>query len=95
MVLLEGLLLTKGMTEKTISKREIIILIVLLVGLAVTVWLVGQQTVFKSKAAIDVTRAFEIKDSQGNIISCENNICDTKSLDITIELKEPNLLEEQ
>lgn len=84
----------KNMDEQSISKREIIILIILFAGLVVGLWLVGRQTVFKSKAAIDATKAFEIKDSQGNIINCVNNTCDSKSLDVVLELKDPKLLEE-
>lgn len=82
------------MSEKRVGKLEIIVLIILLIGLAVSLWLVGQETLLKSKAAVDTTEAFEIRDSQGNIINCANNTCDIQSLDITIELKDPSLLEE-
>lgn len=63
----------------------------LLVGLGVGVILVGRQQLLKTQAETDITSAFNIKDANGNPISCNNNICDTQTLDVTIELKPDGL----
>lgn len=66
-------------------------LLLLLVGLAVGIVLVGREQLLRTRADIDVTRAFEIKDAQGNTINCSNNVCDVETLDVTIQLKPEGL----
>lgn len=63
----------------------------LLIGLGVGVILVGRQQLLRTRAEIDITSAFNIKDANGNPISCNNNVCDTETLDVTIELKPDGL----
>lgn len=63
----------------------------LLVGLVVGVVLVGRQQLLRTQAEVDITSAFNIKDASGNPISCNNNVCDTSTLDVTIELKPDGL----
>jgi type II secretory pathway pseudopilin PulG len=75
-----------------IRLKEILIVVVLLLGLGVAVYLVQVQQVFKSRASIDVNQAFEIKDSQGNVITCNGSTCQTNSDTVTIKLK-PNGLQ--
>lgn len=75
-------------TKKALSS---LVLAVLLVGLGVGIVLVGRQQILRTRAETDITQAFNIKDGQGNTINCSNNICDTSTLDVTIELKPDGL----
>lgn len=70
---------------------SIVALGLLLVGLGVGLVLVGRQQILRTQAETDITQAFNIKDGQGNTINCSNNICDTSTLDVTIELKPDGL----
>lgn len=82
------------MEEKSKHKKVLstIALVVLLAGLGVGVYLVGQQQLLGTRAEIDITKAFEIKDASGNALNCSNNVCETETLDVTIELKDINAL---
>lgn len=79
------------MEDRTRKLFPVIALGVLLVGLAVGVILVGRQQLLRTRAEVDITSAFNIKDANGNPISCSNNVCDTETLDVTIELKPDGL----
>lgn len=79
--------------KKTRIKKVVsfLVLAVLLAGLGVGVVLVGRQQILRTRAETDITQAFNIKDGQGNTINCSNNVCDTNTLDVTIELKPDGL----
>ncbi len=77
-----------------ISKKQIIFIVLILVGIAVGVYLVQVQQIFKSKAAINVNQAFEIKDSSGNVINCNGSTCYTNSQEVQIKLKDKSVLEQ-
>lgn len=79
--------------KKTRIKKvvSLLVLAVLLAGLGVGVVLVGRQQILRTRAETDITQAFNIKDGQGNTINCSNNVCDTNTLDVTIELKPEGL----
>lgn len=79
--------------KKTRIKKAVsfLVLAVLLAGLGVGVVLVGRQQILRTRAQTDITQAFNIKDGQGNAINCSNNVCDTNTLDVTIELKPDGL----
>lgn len=82
------------MEEKKTRIKKILsalVLVVLLIGLVVGVVLVGRQQILRTRAQTDITQAFNIKDGQGNTINCSNNVCDTSTLDVTIELKPDGL----
>lgn len=75
----------------------IIIIFVLVVGVGVGVYLVQRQQTMKSKAAAgSFVNAFEIKDKDGNLIQCDSSTnpptCTTKSLDVTVKVKDKTLL---
>lgn len=70
---------------------SILILGILIVGLIVGVILADQQQILRTRADVDVTQAFEIKDAQGKKINCSNNVCDIETLDVTIQLKPEGL----
>lgn len=73
-----------------VSKLQIIILTVLLVGMAAGVILVQRQQTLKSKAEQDIGDNFEITDDQGNELNCQGSECETKSLDVQIRIKDIN-----
>lgn len=75
-----------------ISKKNIIITLILLIGIAVGVILVQRQQILKSRADVDIQNAFEIMDNEGNQLECSDNSCQTKSLDIQIKIKDLNSL---
>lgn len=75
----------------------IIIIFVLVIGVGVGVYLVQRQQTMKSKAAAgSFVNAFEIKDKDGNVIQCDGSTnpptCTTKSLDVTVKVKDKTLL---
>lgn len=80
--------------EENKSKKitAIIMLGILAVGLLAGLVLVGQRQLLRTKAAIDITRAFEIKDSSGNPISCSGDVCETESTEVIFELKDIDAL---
>ncbi len=75
----------------------IIVIFVLLVGLGVGVYLVQRQQTIKSRASAgSFVNAFEIKDKDGNLIQCDSSTnpptCTTKTLDVTVQVKDKALL---
>lgn len=76
------------------SKIQILIILGLLLGIISGVYLIGFQQIFKSRAAVDVNQAFEIKDSSGNIINCSRTTCYTNSQEVNIKLKDKSVLEQ-
>ena len=77
-----------------ISKLQIISVLLLLIGIAAGVYLIQFQHIFKSRAAVDINQAFEIKDNSGNIINCNGTTCYTNSSEINIKLKDKSVLEQ-
>lgn len=81
-----------------IGTKQIIGIIVsalLIIGVGVGVYLVRQQQTIKSRATGspgNFVNAFEIKDSNGNIITCDASTnpptCTTSTLDITVKVKD-------
>lgn len=75
-----------------ISKKNILITLILLIGIAVGVILVQRQQILRSRADVDIQNAFEIRDNEGNSLECVDNTCKTESLDIQIKIKDLNSL---
>lgn len=71
-----------------VSIVKLLLTILLLVGIGIGVYLVQFQQIFKPKAAVNASQAFEIKDDQGNIINCTGNTCYTNSFDVTVRVKD-------
>lgn len=74
----------------------IIIIALLIIGVGVGVYLVRQQQTIKSRATVgpgNFVNAFEIKDQNGNVITCDSSTnpptCNTSTLDITVKVKDP------
>lgn len=81
------------MEENKSKKITLFIMLgILVVGLIVGLVLVGQRQIFRAKAAIDITKAFDIKDASGNPISCSGDVCETGSTEVIFELKDMNSL---
>lgn len=70
-----------------ISKKQIIILLILLTGLIISVYLVLNRQIIKSRAAGE--KPFEViqNTTPQQAVSCEGNSCATKSLNIIIKPK--------
>lgn len=80
--------------EFQISKLQLIVVVILLVGLVVGLYLVQRTQIFKPRATGEtILNAFDITDVNGSPLPCrmEGNTptCDTSSLDVKIKLK-PN-----
>lgn len=78
-----------------LSKKQIIgaiALLVLIVGVGVGVYLVQTQQILKSKATTNFIDAFEIKDANDNILTCDGSTtpptCTTSTLDIKVRVKD-------
>ncbi len=74
------------------SLKQIIILILIILGLILGLYLVKQPQIFKSRATTNIYDAFDITDDQGNKIYCSDNICTTHSLNINLKITDPALL---
>lgn len=72
------------------SKKQVALQVVLLVGLAVALYLVGQKVILRSKAN-PVFNAAEVKDAQGNTLDCSSGKCETKTLDVEIRIDKSKL----
>ncbi len=68
--------------------KDIVIVILLLVGLILGVYSVQNPQIFQSQAESNLTNAFNIKDTNGNQINCTNNVCTTRSLEVEVQLKD-------
>lgn len=72
---------------------KVVILIITILSLILVVgYLTTHPQIFKSKAAVNTSDAFEITDDQGNPIYCENNVCTVHSLNLKIKIKDTALL---
>lgn len=85
----------------TISKVQIAIFIILIVGLAAGLYLVQRTQILKPRAetgGVDLTRAFKITNDQGVELNCtpaqgtEPVTCTTDSLNVNISVKDLNEL---
>ncbi|MBI2314477.1 hypothetical protein HYU93_00230 [Candidatus Daviesbacteria bacterium] len=75
--------------ELNITKKQIIIALLLLIGLLAGVYLVQVQQVFKSRAASEINTALNVTDEQGNQLEYQgNNTYKTNSLNIRIGIKD-------
>lgn len=79
---------------RQVERHQILGMILLLVGLALSLYLVQQQVLLRSKGAGEVTSAFEITDKEGNPLACSGDTCETGSLDVQIKLKDIGVLEQ-
>lgn len=83
-------------TNKLKLALGVLLILVLGAGLIGAVYMLQQQQNLKSKAATNIIQAFDIKDDQGNSLSCDGSTnpptCTTSSLDIKIKIKDLNIL---
>lgn len=82
--------------ELHISKFQLIVVAILLVGLAVGLYLVQRTQIFKPKAAVNLINAFEITGPNGSPLPCVDGnppTCTTSSLNVNIKLKQDGLQE--
>lgn len=71
-------------------KKQTVILVIVSIGLVLALALVSKRQFLGTKADVDVTKTFDIKDANGQVIPCNNNVCETPTLDVTIRLKDTN-----
>lgn len=79
------------MKNLKISRKQIIITLILILGIVFSVILVQKPQIFRSRA-YEVYNAFEITDGKGNTLNCTQNTCQTDSLDIQIKVLDLNSL---
>lgn len=75
----------------------IIAVVLLIMGIGAGVYLVQRQQTIKSRASAgNFVNAFDIRDKDGNIIQCDSSTnpptCITKSLDVSVRVKDLNPL---
>lgn len=80
---------TIGLTIKQMT--GLIVISVLIVGLGAGIYLVQREQTIKSRAAAEnFVTAFEIKDANGNPVSCDSSTnpptCTTPTLDINVRV---------
>lgn len=69
-----------------LNKKQLVLLVVILIGLVVSIYLIQKETFFNPKAAgVDVvTGAIELKQQDDGEVKCQDRHCETKSLDIKV-----------
>ncbi|MBI4078853.1 MAG: hypothetical protein HY429_00985 [Candidatus Levybacteria bacterium] len=73
------------------DKRNVIIVVILLVGLIMTIVFLQRQQIFRSRAYVNPD-AFEVQDEEGNKLSPENGGYTTKTLKVKVKLTDPDKL---
>src|SRR3990167_9762500 len=75
-------------------KKQIVIVIILLLGIAVSVFLSQKQQILKSRASQEIYNAFAVYtgDSE-HFVNCTGNVCTTNTLNITMSVKDLTALE--
>lgn len=70
-------------------KKQIAITIILLLGIAVSVFLSQRQQILKSRASLQAYNAFNVASAEaGKYVKCEGNVCETNTLNITISVRD-------
>lgn len=81
------------------QRKSLIIIMILLLAIILGVFLVQRPQIFKSKAGNEVFNAFEVKNSNGQILQFTDNpgtrIYQTDDLNVNINVKDINSLIEQ
>lgn len=77
-----------------ISKIQVIIMAVLLIGIIVAVFLVQRQQIFKGRATDNIYDAFDISPGTGggNVTQTGPNTYSTDTLNINIKLQDLNVV---
>ena len=76
----------------------ILVLVILTIAIPLTVYLAQTQQIFKSKAggSDSFLNAFEVRDSGGNILSCDHSTnpptCTTETQDVSLTIRDLNFL---
>jgi len=73
---------------ENIDKKDLVIVILLLIGLVITVYSIQNPNSHQSQAEGSLYNAFNIKDGTGNSVKCNDNSCATSTLDVDIQLKD-------
>lgn len=76
---------------------QILFILLLLIGMGIALYLVQNPQILKSRASgASFVNAFEFKDKDGNLISCDSSTtpptCTTKTLEINVRIKDVNAL---
>lgn len=74
----------------TISKKYLITIIILLLGLLALLYLVRNPQIFKSRATSDVSSALEVTSPEGEVEYQGNNTYKTNSPRIKIRIQDLN-----
>lgn len=72
-------------------KKQIAIVAILLLGIAVSVFLAQRQQIFKSRADINVSSGLNITGSQGESVTCQGQECETEANEVIIQVTDPNV----
>ncbi len=74
---------------RLLNIKTILMIALLVIGLVLAVYLVQRQQIFRSRAAVEPSTAFEIKDTKGQMVNCSSNNCTSGTSEVIIQLK-PN-----
>lgn len=77
--------------DTKISKIQIFLMLLLLLGITIGVFLVQRQQILKSRAQ-QAQDAFVITNPEGSPLPCSGTTCETQSLDVQIKVKDLNSL---
>lgn len=70
-------------------KKQIAIVMILLLGIIISVILVQRQQIFKSRAASEINNALTVTDSEGNDLEYRGGgVYKTRSQDVQIGIKD-------
>lgn len=74
--------------QTTIKGRSLLIFLVILIGIALTVYVIRQQQTTKTKAATEITSIIDVRDNNGNVLQPQNDIYKTSTSVINIHIND-------
>ncbi len=74
---------------------QVMVIFLLLISLPLSLLLLTKPVLFKTKAAEEVYNAFEIRDNEGNLLTCSELGCNTSTLNINIKLRDTDFFSQQ
>lgn len=91
----EKLLYYKNQLQKSMNPK-ILLLLIMLCSLAFIIVMLQKQQILRSRASINLSEAFEIKDAAGNVVKCaldptNQYVCDVDTDTVSIKLTNPSV----
>lgn len=77
--------------KKPISKWQVIVTYILVIGLILLTVYVGKTQIYRGRAELDVARTFSVTDPANQPVSCTGTACTTDADEVTIQFNEAQM----